>query len=167
MGVYAATNEIASVLTDNLATELATVGTAASVSLVTGFTLVTRARAETAWKRDRAVVAVWMGTAATRAKSQTRRRWKISLNIDYTFQGQDREEVAAQVELALEALMRCLDLVPEEAATLSGAGEEEYGSVAVTDLDELLAAAAGDVTPSGPILGGVRLTVPIVAHDNL
>lgn len=167
MGVYRAINETATLIENNLAAKLTTVAGWHSVTLHTGFSLFKRSRAENNHRRDKATVSVWASSALTRAASQVRRRWKVELNVDYTFQGQDRDEVATQVELAVDALMLCVDLLPDAASTVSAASEEQFATVAITDLDDLLQDAAGDVTVSGPIMGGVRLTFPVIQHDTL
>ena len=104
---------------------------------------------------------------ATRAASQTRRRWKIQINIDYTFQGQDREKMGEQIELTIDAIMRCIDLIPEETVTVSAASEEPFATITLTDIDDLLQESAGDISQGSPFFAGVRLTIPIVQHENL
>ena len=76
--------------------------------------------------------------------------------------------VARNIELAIEAVMRVVDLIPQQSsATVSAASEEEFGTQALTDLDDLLQESAGDITEHGPITAGIRITVPMIQHDSL
>ena len=167
MGVWKATEEIATVLTDNLSAKIAEVAAEESLTLYAGFALYKRTRAENSFRREKATVSIWTSVAQTRAASQTRRRWKVLINIDYTFQGQDREAMGEQIELTLDAIMRCIDLIPEETVTVSAASEEPFATITLTDIDDLLQESAGDISQGSPFFAGVRLTIPIVQHENL
>lgn len=167
MSAWRAIEDAAGVLTDQLAGKIADVATAESVTLVSDFEgPFKRHRAETAWKRGKATVSLWAGRSQTRAVSQARRRWRVSLSIDYTFQGQDVDEVARQVGLTARAIMLCVDLLPTTSTLATdAASEDEFSSIVSEDIDDLLQEASGDVSRLGPVLGGVRITVPLLIHE--
>lgn len=168
MGVYSIIEEVAAQFTANFATQLAAVGTEQSVALNTGFTLFKRQRAENSWERDTATLSLWVDRAMTRARNQNLRMWQVMLNIDYTFRGTDRETVATQLELGLDAAMRVIDGIPDGVGvTIIAAGEQQWSTATLTDISDALQGEAGTVAPAGPIRGGVRLTVPMIQRENL
>ena len=168
MGAWKVIEEVVPIVEEHLGPKIAEVGAEELATLVTDFEVFKRQRAETIWKRSKAAVGIWAATSSTRAVEQTRRRWKVALTFDYTFQDQDIDDAAQQIGLTARAMMRVIDLLPTTSGLLIDAASEDRGSAAVVeDLDDLLQEAAGDVSQGGPVVGGFRITIPITLHENV
>ncbi len=163
MGLYDVRTEIQTAISANFATHLATVATLKGVSLDTSFTLYPFERVDTFHAKSLPGVGVWIRSAAVGAKRQTRRDWNVVVGIDYGYRGPSRTGVGQQLELALDAMMRVIDGLAGT-GTIQGAGEEEFATVAVHDLDELLQEGGG-VSVGSPIAGAFRVEVPINQQD--
>lgn len=169
MGVYTATEEVGTAVKNNLAAKIDAVATHEDVTLDNSFTFYDRERATTFWKKSKAGAGVWVRSASTGAISQKERRWRVDMIVDYAYRGQDRSEVWKQIELTVDAIMRVVDDFISGSSTNSiiAAGEDRFGSVAMTDLDDKIQEASGDVTPHGPIGGAVRVEVPIIQKEQI
>ncbi len=163
MGLYDVRTELQNAINANFTTHLAAIASEQSVTLDTTFTLYPLERLDTFHAKTLPGVGVWIRSAAVGAKRQTRRDWNVVVGIDYGFGGSNRETVGRQVELALDAMMRVIDGLAQT-GTIQGAGEEEFATVAVHDVDELLQEGGG-VSIGSPIIAGFRIEVPVNQQD--
>jgi len=166
MGVYEITNELEAAINSNLATHMAAIDVAKDVKLVKRFKLYKRERAETFYQRTLPGVGVWIFDVSTGAVSQARRKWDATAGIDYFFQGTDRQDVAKQVELTLDAMMRVIDGLTPAAGTntIQGASENQFATQIVHDIDDLVQEASVGV---GEIISGFRIMLPVTTEDQV
>lgn len=167
MGIWKATEEVIGALDDNLAGHISTVGTENSKSLDNSFDSFRRARAPSIYDQgsQRASLGVWVRQGNTGSASQKARDWQLQVVIDYTYRDQDRTGVAEQVELVTDAIMRTIDDMVAR-ATIVGSGEEEGGTVAVHDIDQLVQEGAG-IGGSGPYVAATRIEFPLMQREVL
>lgn len=167
MGIWKTTTEAADALEDDLASKINEVAGEVGKSLDSAFDLFHRGRAPSIIDRgdSTASVGVWIQSAQTGSASQKQRKWQSQLVIDYTYRGQDRTEVAEQVELATDAIMRVVDdMVTRD--TIAGAGEERGGTVSVHDIDDLVQEMAS-IGSSGPYKAATRIQTPVEQRETL
>lgn len=168
MGVYQATEDVIAKIEANLSGHIQDVGTGASKSPDTGFDVFRRARAPSIWDRGDhpGSVGVWFRTLRTAAASQNNRDWECQCALDYTYRGQIREDVAEQVELVTDALMRIVDDLVEDTTNTLIAAAEGGEVVVVHDVDQMVQEAAG-LGSGGPYVGATRLEFPVRQRETL
>lgn len=167
MGIWNGVEELSAALEEHLSAELATVAAAHEVSLDTEFTLFKRERAPTFLKRVTGPgVGVWFESARTGAQSQNRRDWTLMAVVDYGVTGGDRDQVAEQVELAIEAIMRVVDRLATTGTLLEAAARGD-SVIAIQDLSENVQAALASPSQVSPIVAAARVRIPIQQRDEL
>lgn len=168
MGVYHVLQEVTDEISNNLASKIQEVDAETSgVSLDDSFTLYERERVLTFHKKDLPGIGVWMDMAETGAASQRQRNWKTRVGVDYCVTDQDRASAAQQTELVTDAIMRVLDGLVDGSQRLIASGEDEFGTAAITDLDQLVQAQAGDPSRSGPFKAAIRVEYPVIYREQL
>ena len=162
MGIYEVATELEAAIKANLKTQIQAVDTAKSIPLDSQFTIYSRERAETFHTKRLPGVGVYIRSATTGAKrSGTLRDWNAIAVVDYFVRGRDRDTIAKQVELTLDAMMRVVDKLAGT-GTIAGAGELPFNTSIFHDVDELIQEAAAS---GGPFLGGFRMEIPIRQRD--
>lgn len=169
MGIYQATEDVVAKVDSALAGHLSDVGTAANKSLDTSFEINRRARAESIKDigSTPAQVGVWFRTLRTTAASQTIRKWLCQCVIDYTYRGQERREVAEQVELATDAIMRVVDDLTEDTTnTIQAAAEGGGDNTVVHDIGQLVQSEGG-LGSGGPYAAATRVEFTMLQRETL
>lgn len=165
MGLWKTTTEVVGALDANLTSRINEVAGEVGKSLDSSFETYRRARAQSIWNRGTGCLGVWVQSAQTGSASQKSRDWHAQVVIDYTYRGQNRENVAEQVELVTDAIMRVVDdMVKRD--TIIGSGEEPQGTATVHDIDDLVQEAAS-LTGGGPYVAATRVQFPVQQREVL
>lgn len=161
MGIYEVATELEAAVKANLATQIQAVDAAKSIPLNSKFTIYSRERAETFHTKQLPGVGVYIRSTTTGAKRQGLRDWDAIAVIDYFVTGRRRVEIANQIELTIDAMMRVIDGLAGT-GTIMGAAELNFQTTIFHDVDELIQEAA---LSGGPIIAGFRMEVPIRQRD--
>jgi hypothetical protein len=169
MGVFDMGAAAKSEIETNFASHITAVGNEKSKSLPTDFDVYYRERAETFFRdvTEKPGVGIWFQEVRTSRKRQGLRDWRAMLMLDYVLAGDDLTVMAEQVELILEAMMRIVDGLPSGGVTTFSAGDEEFGTIAVHDIWDLIVEAMGAATEIKPRVAGFRLSVPARQRDQI
>lgn len=168
MGVFQAMEDVIAKIETNLSGHIQDVGSGASRSPDTTFDIFRRARAQSIWDQggQSASVGVWFRSLRTSAASQNNRDWACQCVIDYTYRGQNRTDVAEQVELVTDALMRIVDDLVDDTTNTLIAAAEGGDAVVVQDVDQLIQSEAG-LGSSGPYAAATRIEFPVRQRETL
>jgi hypothetical protein len=169
VGAWSVRKDVAAALA-NFDADLAAVASARGVTLfdTRPTTLYAGEAAETFFVKTLPGLGFWLRSPGrTGAQRNGRVDWIFTVVVDYVLAGGDRDRVQEQVDLAAEAIRnRIADkLRGTGTGTIELAAEDEFGAIAVVDLYDALVAAAGDVSPESPFVGGCRLEVLVRQRD--
>lgn len=161
MSLYAITEAVASALSANFQTHMTAVVNDAGLTLPTSATVYKRERAPSILERHETPgIGVWIQNAQAGAVRTSHRDWYATVMVDYVATGTDRADLGAQMELAAEAIMRCLDALGSGNDQFYGAGEEAEGTAVVHDLADQVQDAAG-VSNAAMMVAAVRVAYPV------
>lgn len=134
--IYDALEQVYTVIAANFATHHAALLTAKSVTAPAAATIIKRQNAETSRNYGTAppTLGITAVRATTGARHQLSRDTTTTIVCDYLVQGTDPGLLAAQAELAVEALLRSVDALPESGGGVYGAGEFD-DSISITMSD--------------------------------
>jgi hypothetical protein len=164
VGVYEITTELESAIDTNFAAKIAEVATEKSKSLDQKFTIYLRERIETFYQKSLPGIGIWIRSVNTGSRRVQRRDWSAVAIVDYFVKGEKRTPVAEQVEFGLDAMMRVIDGLATT-GTILGAGELEFNTLMVHDVNELLQESGG--LSKGAITAGFRIELPMRQRDEL
>lgn len=123
-----AVERVYSVVSANFNADFATLAAAAGVPPVTA-DFFKRQAAPVFWKRTTAGVGVYHGSGASErrkagaAAGSGVRDTRVDMVLDWWIRGDDPEMLAVQTEIAIDALVRSIDRVPDEASGVWSAAD--------------------------------------------
>jgi len=140
VGLYDIVQGVSAQLTQNFTADLTAILSARSLSLDPTVTVYPRLMGPYILEEGNGLalpgIGVYLVSADTNAKTQTQRKWKGGTAIDYVAQLSAQDDIFAQMELAVEAIMKSIDRIDFAVWTgiaggsggVYGAGDQELGT---------------------------------------